>query len=1088
MTPATAMAAVPAPAVARAPVAGLPYKLLDYYKEGEAATFAGREDDVAEVVARAARERTFVLYGRSGLGKTSLILAGVFPQLRKRGFRPVHVRVLDTPLVDLRNAIAADLQRPSTENADDLETLLRATSRHNAAPAGVVLVLDQFEEFFIRQRKQPTVRRAFIQRIAELALDPHGAVQVVFSLREDYLAEMDDFRAGLPEVLANSYRLRPLTAFGARQAIIAPLVQAGIGYDQKLVTRLVDLLAEFDFDSLLLQIACSEVYREAANRHGEAHLTEADLDQVGGLDGLFRRYLDNAIKKVPQGQLLLARAVLDALITQEQTKRAVTLETLKQNQDFCASDKELDSVLGTLEQQRLLRREMRAGKLWYELSHERLVPRILEWFKRDTDFANFRDARDVITNAVRQQGFRQKLETLLHEGQIKELITPYRERLNLNPLEREFMFWSAVYRRLDDVDYWAHRFGYEHCAGVLQTLLQSEHAEARLGAARAAGLLVGKVDGLSSQLTTTALNDADEGVRRAAGRSLAAIAGPAEIDTIKQSLRSRKTRSRALAVLADFGAFAGPLAQFRRDWQFRARRRLRLRAFDQHREPIRKRAARGAIIGLATGFLWAITAGAVFMCVVNWLTGAADWASDVIKSIAWVTFAAGISGALLGWRCAREAARRAALRGEEGRWFSASAKMWSLPIIITALVITVLMSLAFFLYGLGFVAFAAGLWLAIALTGGYLRLARASIWPHARLASIAMWGWLLGVGPLSLLALVIVAFAGLVTEDPFVSGIAMTIATVGGLLATVMAVSFAETTSYMPIGSIPELSPRTRLLQRAGIVAATIAIVPIYFLLFGSTSIPPLAPKYTVSADKPENVEIHFSGVDPRASFVKVEPADPAGHWYRVTETPTLTSVSTFAGKLFKDDVLFLPPGHLLLVAQWVSISDVTLGLEPIAQLEPDQVLSLSDKERTVFLLKLSREGRDARWSATWTGRLPENTWKGRLEKAPFIPGASVGVSFPNGGRGREGTIRASTSGTRATTSEQISYVVAASLAQLTTGTVSNFQQLVKAPIDANGRFEFSVTFEANSAGAFPPSSIAIPVALKLDLPWESGQ
>jgi hypothetical protein len=1091
MSPATAAAR------ARAPVAGLPYKLLDYYKEGEAATFAGREDDVTEVVARAARERTFVLYGRSGLGKTSLILAGVFPQLRKRGFRPVHVRVLDDPLVDLRNAIATDLQLPSAENADDLDALLRAASCRDTAPAGVVLVLDQFEEFFIRQRKLPVVRRAFINRISELVLDPQGTVQVFFSLREDYLAEMDDFRVGLPEVLANAYRLRPLTAFGARQAIIAPLGQSGIGYDQRLVVRLVDLLAEFDFDSLLLQIACSEVYREAVNRHGETHLTEADLDQVGGLDGLFRRYLDNAIKRVPDGQLLLARAVLDALITQEQTKRAITIETLKQNEEFCASDLELDSVLGCLEQQRLLRREMRAGKLWYELSHERLVPRILEWFKRDTDFANFRDARDVITTATRQVGFRQKLETLLHEGQIRELITPYRKRLNLNPLAREFMFWSAVYRRIDDVDYWADRFGYEQCAGVLLTLLASPNAEARLGAARAAGLLAGKLDPkvenqnqnqhqqieeLRTALTRAALDDAKEDVRRAAGRSLAVMATSPEINAVKQALRSRKTRHRALAVLADFGECGGPLGQFRFYWRRWAQRRMRMRAFDQYREAIRKRGARGAIVGLATGFVWALTIGALLLCVSVWLPGFVRWVPEVISMLTWVSFGATLTGLLFGWRFARVAARQAAAQGVEGRWFSVATRFWPPGVAAATAVVVVLLGVTYGEFGLALGAYAIGLWLAPVIAGGFVRLARPAIWPNAGTTSVAIWSWLLGFATLSFIGLFLTA--GLVSlgwseetlrEAMTLNGI---LGLVVSLLITVTMLTLVETSTYYPAGAIPELLPRKRLLWRGAILAVTIGTVPLYFAVFGIGSVPMLASHHTVPADEAETFDIPFSGWHPRATFIKIRSANAAGQWYRAPGEAIGGTVAT-RGNLALDNghIIFLTGSYeLLAAAHRKQTPSVKLKLEPVPEFQADQTVDLSDKERTVFLLKLSRQPQEDRSdnTAQWSGTL-----RGRLSTGATRMPMTVIVSFPgHSTSGRDGKMHLLSTEPKAETSPVFSYVVPDSFEQFAPTDPGKLRlEPLHVWVDAQGQFEFTVTFKSS---ADYKADITIPVGLNL--------
>src|SRR5215470_6499681 len=89
--------------VAPVPPATTPYKELDFYELADEAKFAGRERDIAQVVARACTQRSLVLYGRSGLGKTSLLLAGVTPQLIRRGFLPIYVRTLEEPLEDLKN-------------------------------------------------------------------------------------------------------------------------------------------------------------------------------------------------------------------------------------------------------------------------------------------------------------------------------------------------------------------------------------------------------------------------------------------------------------------------------------------------------------------------------------------------------------------------------------------------------------------------------------------------------------------------------------------------------------------------------------------------------------------------------------------------------------------------------------------------------------------------------------------------------------------------------------------------------------------------------------------------------------------------
>ncbi len=78
----------------------------------------------------------------------------------------------------------------------------------------------------------------------------------------------------------------------------------------------------------MLQIVCNEVYREATKKDRFDELREEDLDRIGGIDKLFDRYLQYAISNVDPGVIVLTRAILDALISSEGTKRTVTIDDL----------------------------------------------------------------------------------------------------------------------------------------------------------------------------------------------------------------------------------------------------------------------------------------------------------------------------------------------------------------------------------------------------------------------------------------------------------------------------------------------------------------------------------------------------------------------------------------------------------------------------------------------------------------------------------------------------------------------------------------------------------------------------------------
>lgn len=116
----------PPPGPAPAPIrAASPYKFPDFYERRDAANFAGRDQEIDDIAAGVARSRCFVLDGRSGLGKTSLLHAGVIPRLEQRGFEVRYLRLLADPVHELCAAVAAQLGREAT-SAEELPALLAA--------------------------------------------------------------------------------------------------------------------------------------------------------------------------------------------------------------------------------------------------------------------------------------------------------------------------------------------------------------------------------------------------------------------------------------------------------------------------------------------------------------------------------------------------------------------------------------------------------------------------------------------------------------------------------------------------------------------------------------------------------------------------------------------------------------------------------------------------------------------------------------------------------------------------------------------------------------------------------------------------
>jgi len=297
---------------------------------------------------------------------------------------------------------------------------------------------------------------------------------------------LDEFQRRLPDLFENSFRLLPLTPLGAREAIVRPLNRAGVPFDEGLITRLIDELTEFEFDSARLQVSCCEIYRQGREKQHEGlRLTCADLDEVksssgGELRGIYRRYIKNAIAKIPPNLHLGSRVLLDKLITAKGTKYAVGVDELRS--EF-GTGIPLDDTLTALSEQRLIRKDERGGHFWYELVHECLVEEIIEWMKQDETYSGVRFVRNLIIEHSRDDRFRTHPTMLLTAAHLQS-VEPLRHLLQLNDIQIEYLVRSAIGARSPESVYWAGRYGRTGSSSCLKDISMTNRCLAQPGRRR----------------------------------------------------------------------------------------------------------------------------------------------------------------------------------------------------------------------------------------------------------------------------------------------------------------------------------------------------------------------------------------------------------------------------------------------------------------------------------------------------------------------------------------------------------------------------------------------------------------------------
>ncbi|MGZ4390020.1 MAG: nSTAND1 domain-containing NTPase, partial [Gaiellaceae bacterium] len=345
-----------------APALLSPYKGLAPFEDSEqdALLFFGRGRECEVVVANLLASRLTVLFGPSGVGKTSLLSAGVVRELRTLGPGTV-VSVHDTWSGSLRGVF------------DDVRDASEA-----------YVILDQFEEYFLYHGDEAGSGSLF-QALPELLRE--SRVNVLISLREDALAQLDAFKAGIPGVFANQVRLEHLDRAAARSAILGPigrwneLTGESVEVEPALVDTVLDEVAVEGrlhggdrIEAPYLQLVLERIWEQ--EREAQSPLLRLEtLQGLGGARTIVRDHLLRALDELGPDEQDVAASMFEHLVTPSGTKIAHRASDLAQYAGV--SEEELLRVLAALTRSRIV--HSIDGSDRYEIFHDVLAEPIRTW-------------------------------------------------------------------------------------------------------------------------------------------------------------------------------------------------------------------------------------------------------------------------------------------------------------------------------------------------------------------------------------------------------------------------------------------------------------------------------------------------------------------------------------------------------------------------------------------------------------------------------------------------------------------------------------------------------------------------------------
>jgi hypothetical protein len=354
----------------------LPYDLADAWR------FFGRESELSllleKLTCSESRCRLLVLSGEAGLGKTSLVQAGLQPALVADEHLPLLVRVGGAavlPSADLSSGIKRSLLDDLSSLPGLKEASLKKFFRELAGllPDGkrVFVLLDQFEAFL---EQAPERRQPFLAELAECLSDPHGRAHWLLCVRSSHLARLSSFQPAIPQPFANLVVLPGLSQAAARAAMLEPARQRGLEVDEDLLEALLEDLGQEDIDPTRLQLICHELVERLGP--GETRLRLSAYRESGGVGQVARRYLEGVMERnIPAEERPEAWNLLVALASRP--KRSASLAELRAELAPYPGLRagEAGRVLELLENQRLVRRSDEE----YLLASEDFLPSLRRW-------------------------------------------------------------------------------------------------------------------------------------------------------------------------------------------------------------------------------------------------------------------------------------------------------------------------------------------------------------------------------------------------------------------------------------------------------------------------------------------------------------------------------------------------------------------------------------------------------------------------------------------------------------------------------------------------------------------------------------
>jgi hypothetical protein len=293
-----------------------PYRGLEPFTPEYAAVFFARETDIAALAARVKTEPVVIVVGPTGVGKSSLVQAGLVPELQRQGWSVALVLAGQDPWPRLAAGLLraangprmvmtfeqsqGEIKRLRSEGFAPMAQFLRSEKRPLA------VVVDQFEELL---PNKDAADRNLLDLLIPSSDSADEAVRLVLTLQSDRqpaLESIPGFSGRLNE--RRLYRLPQVSTAQMRKAVEGPARERGVSFEEGLVDKILRDAGEGSLP--LLEFTLMKLWETQQHKT----LTFAGYNMMGGVRGALDRFAQDAAAELSDTATDLLDRVLLRLV------------------------------------------------------------------------------------------------------------------------------------------------------------------------------------------------------------------------------------------------------------------------------------------------------------------------------------------------------------------------------------------------------------------------------------------------------------------------------------------------------------------------------------------------------------------------------------------------------------------------------------------------------------------------------------------------------------------------------------------------------------------------------------------------------